>query len=506
MILPSPRDYQQKGIDLTRKAYSDGHRKILFYLATGGGKSVIFIHLVYNLLSKNKPVILVMRRRQLVFQAQKHFAKYGIESSVLMANIKNNPNANLQICSIDTIARLKDIENLKRYYAVIVDEAHDCTSDAYKDFLKEINAELYIGLTASPFPIGKKVHDFWDCCIKPIEIHELVKKGFLTNCSIYNPDELDLSDIKTTGGDYNNKQLGDKMSELEIIGDVVSSYKKFGNNLPAICFAVNKEHSIKLCQEFNEANISAVHCDESSNQKERDNAIKDLKEGKIKILCNVNIFSTGVDIPEAIVGIMARPTKSEVLYIQQIGRLLRPYRRCGKCNSGYDNSEKCPFCGYDKPSYIKKSAIIIDNANNIDRHGHPFKVRYPTLKQEDIKKKKEEEKYEFKTKTCKTCFATFMANLKACPECGNTNEKVQRTIKKKDGTIVPYDEFAMIMKKLNEYEMVKLEKGLKPHFPYFKLYEDFGDLIYEYPDLRIPKFIGRVYKENKEKETGHVYR
>lgn len=501
------REYQSKAFNLMKKAFCDGHKKIMLFMATGSGKGFIFQQISKNSISKGNKTLLVMRRRSLIFQSKKRMESIGIKSSVIMGSEKGfNPDLNMQICSIDTITRRNNIDFLYNFDVVIVDECHDCTSNSYKKFLDKFSKKTtFIGLTASPFPVGSKVHDFWDCCVKPIEVHELVKQGFLTECSIFLPGEIDLNGIKTVAGDYHQGQLADTMSQLEIIGDVVESYKRFGNNMAAICFAVNKEHSIKLCMEFNEQGIPAVHCDESTNQKDRDAAIEKLRTGKIKVLCNVNIFSTGVDIPEAIVGIMARPTQSEVLYIQQIGRLLRPYRKCGKCSTGYDNSDQCPICGYDKPSFIKGSAIIIDNGNNIERHGHPFKVRHPVLKKEDIKKRKEDDVYEFKIKNCKECFAAYSAHLQKCPECGYSNEKVQRTIKKKDGQIVPYDEFSAIRKKLLDYEKIKLEKGLKPNFPYFKIYEDFGDLVYEYEGLNIPKWVANIVKKNQIKEQRNIY-
>lgn len=499
------RPYQSKGIDLTRKAFSDGFNKILFFLATGGGKSVIFITLVNNLLSKNNRVILVMRRKQLVLQAQRHFAKHGISSSVIMGNEKGLDKTNkLQICSIDTVMR-RDISFMQEFEAVIVDEAHDTTSNNYREFLDSIKAKIFIGLTATPFKVGKKVQDFWQCCVKPIEAHELRDQGYLTDARIYIPSNIDLSDVKTDSktGDYQQKQLAEKMGQLEIIGDVVAGYKKFGEDKPAICFAVNKDHSIKLCAEFNNSGIPAVHCDESTKQKERDQSIEKLVSGEIKVLCNVNIFSTGVDIPQAEVLIMARPTKSEILYIQQVGRGLRPYRRCGKCHSAYDNSENCPVCGYDKPEYVKRHCTIIDNGNNISRFGPPFKVRNAILSEEDEKKKQEKEKDEFQIKTCKFCFAAYSANLKSCPECEKENDKVQREIKRADGTIVPYDEFEFIQRRLLELEKVKIMRGLKSNFPFFKLYEEFGDLVYQYPVLNVPKWIPKIIEKNSKDK---VYR
>jgi DNA repair protein RadD len=509
MKLPTPRDYQQKGLDLLRQAYADGFRKILFFLATGGGKSVIFILLVAGLLRNKKKILLVVKRRQLVFQAQRHFSKWGIDSSIMIGSTKGfNSSCNLQICSIDTIAR-RDISFLAGFDFTIIDECHDATSDSYQELFKQLlemnPCMTFIGLTASPFPIGKKVHNFWGCCVKPIEVHELRERGFLTPCDVFIPSEIDLSKMKTKAGDYDQKELSEKMSEMEIIGDVVETYKKLGQNKAAILFAVNKEHSLLMAEAFKQAGIPAVHCDESTPQKERDDSIKKLQAGEIKILCNVNIFSTGVDIPEAEVGIMARPTKSEVLYIQQVGRLLRPYRRCGKCKSSYDNSEKCYVCGYDKPEYIKEKAIILDHGNNIARHGSPFRIRKATLTKEDVKEKEKEDGDLIAVKTCKACFIAFPAHLKSCPNCDHENEKRQRVIKRSDGKLVPYDEILEMEESLKDFELTQRIKGLKPNFKFFKLYEKYGDAVYLYPELKVPKWIPKIIAQNSAAE-GKVYR
>jgi superfamily II DNA or RNA helicase len=506
--LPKARDYQEKGLTLMRKAFQEGNRKIMFWLATGGGKSVIFILLVAGLLSNKKKVLLVVKRRQLVFQTQRHFSKWGILSSIMIGATKGfNKALPLQICSIDTIAR-RDISFLGDFDFTIVDECHDTTSDNYKELFKqlqEMNPNMaFIGLTATPFPIGKKIHDFWQCCVKPIEVHELRDRGYLTPCDVFIPSEIDLSSIGTKAGDYDQKDLAEKMSDMEIIGDVVETYQKLGNNKPAILFAVNKEHSILMAEAFTQAGIPAIHCDESTPQKERDEAIKGLQTGKYKILSNVNIFSTGVDIPEAEVGIMARPTKSEVLYIQQVGRLLRPYRRCGKCKTAYDNSEKCPVCGYDKPEYIKEKAVILDHGNNISRHGSPFRIRKAVLTKEDVKEKEKDDSEMIAVKTCKNCFIAYPAHLKICPSCQIENEKQQRVIKRKDGKLVPYNEFLEIQESLKDFELTQRLKGLKPNFKFFKLYEKYGDTVYLYPELKVPKWIPKIVEKNSSE--GKVYR
>jgi superfamily II DNA or RNA helicase len=505
MSLPTPRPYQAHGLNLTRKAYAEGHRKILFWLATGGGKSAIFLNLTANLLKSGSPTIIVMRRRQLIFQTKNHFEKCGIKASVIMGNSAGfDPSCNLQICSIDTVIR-RDLSFLTRFKACIVDECHDATSESYQNFFTKINVPLYIGLTASPFPVGKKVHDFWTCCVNPIQAFQLRDMGFLVPCDLFIPPEVDLSDIATDSktGDYKSKPLSEKMSKLEIIGDVVKTYQEKGGGKPALCFGVDKDHSIKLADEFNQNNIPAVHCDESTPQDQRDLAIAKLKSGQIKVLCNVNIFSTGVDIPEAEIGIMARPTKSEILYIQQVGRLLRPYRKCGKCQSGYDNSPACPVCGYDKPDYIKTRAIILDHGGNTGRHGEPYAPRYAALKEEDKETSEKAKKERPLIKTCTSCFYAYSAKLSVCPSCGNEKTR-ERIVKTADGSLRPYDEFELIKNTLAELDTVQKLKGFKANWKYFKLIEKFGETAMKYQkDFNIPKFVPKVIAQQKQK--GIVY-
>jgi len=513
MRLPTPRKYQQKAIDLMRKAYADGKRKILLYLATGGGKSIIFLIFITTLLLNKKKVCFVVKRKQLVLQAQRHFQKAGIQSSIVMANSKGfDPNANFQICSIDTITR-RNLDFLQDYDFVIVDEAHDAVSPSYINFFDicqtVLKVKCFIGLTATPFPVGNRVHSFWDSCVKPIEMHELMEMGFLVDCDLYRPDEIDLSEVKITGGDYDSKQLSVKMRDMTIMGDTIALYKKYGQNLPALVFCVDKEHSISICEEFKRAGIQAVHCDDGTSQEDRDYAIsllkQSLRDNKPFALCNVGIFTTGTDIPEACVGVIPRPTKSENLWIQIVGRLFRPCRICGKCNSQYDNSPNCPVCGYDKPSFIKNKAVLIDQGHNSKYLGHPYLVRYPALTKEDLKKRSEAGIP--LAKTCRNCYAHYPVELKKCPLCtgAETREKFYET---KEGEFRLYNEYEQIKKTFTDLQRIQLETGKKPNWKFFQMYKSYGDTIMKYKEeFGIPNWVPKLYaKSQEEKLEGMIYK
>ena len=499
------RDYQKKGLDLIRESKA---KRILFWLATGGGKSLIIYSYIKGKLDQGERVVLIMRRRQLVFQIFETLEKRGITGSIVMASNPNFDEDNpLQVCSIDTLTR-RDISFLSGSVAV-VDEAHDTTSLKYREVLEKINAPQYLGLTATPFPVGKKIHDFWDECIKPIETHELRNQGYLVPSKIFVPKVIDFSSVKQSLGDYNQAEIERIMSDLEIVGDVVREYQEKGEGKRAILFAVTIEHSKLMARAFESVGIPAIHCDQSSGQKERDFAIDLFKRDKIKILCNVNIFSTGVDIPSAEVGIMARPTKSEVLWIQQLGRLLRPYRVCGNCKTEYDNSPQCPKCKKDMPSIIKEKAIILDSSANTIRLGSPYQVREAVLTRKQFKKKKDANP--LPVKICDSCFFAYLSHVKKCPNCGLKNEapKNTREIETKDGVLIEYEDsdgYIPIERKIVDYMASKKRQqihcGFKDSYYLFKTYEKFKDKVYDYPMVEFPKWVAKYYHKSNGKHRG----
>lgn len=501
--LPKLRDYQEKGMRLMREAFTDGKRKIILFAATGSGKGVWFLHMINNALRNKKRVILVMRRKQLVYQARDRFVSCGIKPSIVMANEKGfEPENPFQICSIDTVAR-RDMAFFSTFNFVVVDEMHDTTSRTYREFFSIFGQQtIFIGLSATPFPNGKKTHDFWDCCVKPVRVSDLVERGFLSDCLLYVPRKIDLSDVKINqrSQDYDSKELAAKMSKLEIIGDVLEDYKKIGQLKPAICFCVNVEHSKTLCLLFNRGGIESSHVDESTPQKERDLVIRDFKRGKIKVIFNVNIFSTGVDIPEIQVAIMARPTKSEILWIQMVGRAFRPCRICGECGTQYDNSQACPLCHENNPSFIKTHAIVIDSGDNCARLGHPFDDRMPAMKKDDVKKRESSKSL---MKTCKKCFFVYDANKKVCPSCHGVNESPSRVYTTLRGEIVPYDQFQEIKACFANLRNSEIFGHWNPNAKYFKLYEKFGEKCMAYKDeFGIPSWIPKVMKKKEMEKVG----
>ena len=463
---------------------------------TGAGKGLMMSEINALNASRNKKVLNIMRRRELIFQTESNYKKYhDLNSSVIMGNIKKiDPDKSIQIASIDTLQRRYKkgiLDFLLECDTIIVDEAHDTTSNSYRDFLKWLESngkkKFFIGFTATPFQIGNRSHDWWDSCIKPIEPTELRDQGFLVSDKIYAPKKIDLSKLKKAQGDYDNSQLFDVMSEMSIIGDVVKGYKEYGKNKPAILFAVNIKHSIMMAEAFRREGIPAGHYDQKHSSEERRKGILALKTGEIKILCNVNIFSTGVDIPWAEVGILARPTMSEVLDLQQRGRILRPYKICGKCGIEYGGEKTCPVCNSDHLKYEKREAIFIDHANNTDRHGLTYSVRQPAMEKKK-KRKSFSVGQEINIKQCPECFLYNLRTIQECEGCGYEFKVKERAIKEEDGELVLIDEQTYRSKLKEKIEIrwsyhqkaMRFNSIVHSDYPYEKIFKDFGVEVFDY--------------------------
>ena len=498
------RDYQQNLKVLLRESFSRGNSRVIAWLATGGGKTATFTDIANSLRLNKKKVLIVMRRRELIFQTGASFEKFtGHKVSTIMGNEKGfDPGNPVQVCSIDTISRRIEkplYEFLLDFDFIIVDECHDTCGNFESDlqkkyiaFLHKFKEKKWIGFTATPFNTGNKYLDLWEDIVQPIEPHELRDRGFLVDEETYAPKKIDITGIKQRAGDYDQKTLAERASDSQIVGDIVDTWNKFGENRPTILFAVNKEHSKLMAEAFRQKGIPAIHQDESHNSQERQNAIRKLSRGEIKILCNVNIFSTGVDIPQAACGIFARPTKSEILYVQQVGRVLRPYRRCARCGNDGGAEKTCQRCGSTEFSFVKRNAIILDHANNCERFGLAYDKRYAKLRA--TKKRAAKDEDDIRTKTCEECFAVYPSMMKGCPRCGHSNqvqerkgpEEIAGELERKKSADLRYARMIKIKNQLMKWS----NPEWKPSAKWLKLYKKYGEEIFEFKEeLEMPRWV-----------------
>jgi superfamily II DNA or RNA helicase len=467
------RPYQQKALDEIRKHYGRNEKKVFLHLATGGGKTVVFCEVLKAVAAKDKHAIMVVRGRKLVDQASKRLDREGVDHGVLMANHwRKRPRAKIQICSIDT---MYEREETPPADLVVIDEAHHATSEGYKWLANAYRDAFWLPVSATPYCRGSLRH-VADHIVRPITIKELIEQNFLVPPIYYAPSVPDLTGVPISStGDYVVKALDDILNQTHPIGDIVESWKKYGKNRPTLIFAVSVRHSEAIAKAFNDAGIPAAHIDADNSDQERDEAVNKLDTGDLKVISNVGIFCTGVDIPHLGCLVMARPTKSYSLFIQQAGRGTRIYEG-------------------------KKDFILIDHGGNVLRHGLITEEREGSL---DPMPKGQRPPGDGLT-TCFECYAVFERGVKFCPGCGALNEACASVSKDKkalnpiDAELEEADQFhLLVISRRGELKEIAKRRGYKKGWVWFKLKEQFGEEVankYQ-PQRQVPDFVRKRLAE-----------
>jgi superfamily II DNA or RNA helicase len=445
------RPYQEKAVDEIREHYKSGKRKVLLHLPTGAGKTVVFCHIMKKIALAKRPSIMVVRGRKLVDQGSQRLFREDVYHGVLMAKHWNNqPIAPTQVCSIDTLRsrRLRPPAEL-----IVIDEAHYAISDSYKEFLADYPDARILAVTATPY-VPVSLRHIADVVVKPTTVKWLIDNGDLVNAKYYAPSTPNLDDVEISKmtGDYKQDQLAEAMSQSGLVGGIVDHWKKLGDNRPTICFAVNVQHSKNIVQQFLGAGISAEHCDDKTTDKERGEILKRLASGETKVVSNVGILCVGVDIPSLGCIIMARPTKSLNLYIQQAGRGTRPF-----------------------PG--KNNFILLDHAGNVLRHG--FITDEHEVNLDGSKEKREGAA----PKTCPECFAVYESD--PCPACGYVKPIEEGSANKREiielgGELEELYELpveARVKRDIIIFSNEAKKKGYKKGWVYHKILAKWGEQI-----------------------------
>jgi len=420
----SLRDYQKDVISEARTQLRNGAQRLVIVAPTGAGKTIIAAKIMENTSMNGYKSIFLADRRKLIDQASQKLSDYGIDHGIIMAGRKPDPDAPVQVASIQTLYQ-RGIKNdalaLPNVQQIIIDEAHKSLGSMYEELVNEIYPHAYLlGFTATPIRTdGRGLGEMYDGIVEAPSAKKLTEMGFLVPMKYYAPSKPDMDYLKTIynaqKGDYNERKLGKYMEQnQELIGDVVKHYKRIASGKKAIVFASSVRHSIYLRDAFLEAGIPAAHLDGETPQIHRDRIYTGLREGTIKVLVNRGVVIEGFDEPSVEVCILARPTKSLGVYIQMAGRVLRPH-----------------------PG--KTEAILIDHGGAVHELGFVAADRLWSLdSDETIQEREEEEKekkdkdYELDPITCEQCGKIFTDSRK-CPECGWIKPREPKAVGVVDG-------------------------------------------------------------------------
>ena len=336
----SLREYQQEA---KKKIFSqwDHVDNVMYQMPTGTGKTRLFTSIirdisVWGLRNNNRPrILIVAHRTELIIQIHRSLNKYHVSHGVIAGCLKSERKLAepVQIASIQTITSSSNrniAENLNIDF-IIIDEAHHAIANSYKQLWKFYPESKKLGVTATPWRMnGSGFTEIFDVLIPSMSIADFMKQGWLSsyqyfsipaNCSI----EASIASIKDfdKSGDYKVNAMERVLDNDHIRAQLLDSYKQLAFKKKGIIYSISRAHSEHICAQYRSIGVRIVNIDSETPEKIREQYVEEFKDGNIDIIVNVDIFSEGFDCPDIEFIQLARPTKSLVKYIQQVGRGLR---------------------------------------------------------------------------------------------------------------------------------------------------------------------------------------
>lgn len=337
------RAYQSRSLVDARAAFSTGKRAVLLVGPTGMGKTTVASMAARGALEKEKRIALIAHRRELLSQATARFRSFGFEVS----NRIETPSRVYVVGAQKILAR----KRLPEADLVILDEAHHYAAATWgtipETYLKA-GARL-LGLSATPERgDGIGLGGIFDHLIVVAQIRELTDLGYLVPCRVSLPKR-----------EVNTMAL-----------EPWDAYQRYASGRAAVVFAPHVKAAEDFAKDFIAHGIPAGVVHGELPEDERDRALARFACGELRVLCNVMVLTEGWDCPIADVCILARLIGSPSLYLQMVGRILRP---CGLCSGciGRRNGDPSSRC--------QKVARLVDLCGNYDLHGHPSEDRVWSL-------------------------------------------------------------------------------------------------------------------------------
>lgn len=317
------RQYQRDAANAAWKGFRE-FRKQLMVLPTGAGKTIIFAKMAAH--PTLQPALILAHRDELISQAVNKIEEVtGIDASIEKAEShasRHSPIVVGSIASLATLTRLDGWAN-DHFKMVVVDEAHHSLSKSWQTVLEHFPDSKVLGVTATPHRGDRKnLGKFFENVCYEISLLDLVKQGFLSPIRVRTvPLKIDLTTIRRSAGDYSEADSGALLEPLlEQIGETIVENAKYRKSL---IFLPLRQTSRKLCSVLQERGLAAEHID--GDDPKRKEKLDDFKSGKITHLCNAMLLTEGYDEPSIECIIPLRPTSSQPLYAQMVGRGTRVY-------------------------------------------------------------------------------------------------------------------------------------------------------------------------------------
>lgn len=341
------RPYQAADIGRLRAEYAKGLRAVIYQLATGGGKTVVFSNIIAGAVNKSRTVGVLTHRRELITQASAKLDWTGVAHGIMAAGLDRDHDAPVQVMSIQSVINRLGV--LPQFDFLVLDECHHAVAETWAALLNSQPKAKILGVTATPVRrdgkgLGVDAGGFFQSIVCGPSVATLTQAGYLAPVTVYEAArKIDTAGLRKVAGDW---AAGDEMAARACVvtGDAVAEYQAKAAGKSAVAFCVTVAHAEQVAQAFRDAGLRSACVHGATPKPERDSTLAALGTGGIDVVTACDLISEGLDIPSIGAAILLRPSGSLSLVRQQVGRGMRPKA---------DGS----------------ALVVIDHAGNIERHG-----------------------------------------------------------------------------------------------------------------------------------------
>ena len=351
------RDYQIEAVEAVFRSWESGNKAPIVIAATGSGKTLLAAEIMRRA-TEPRPsfrAIFIAHRKELLDQTVAKAKLVAPRCTVgLVAADVNEFDRKITVASVQTLAarggqRLIEVMGRIPPKLVVIDECHHAPSPTYRrviDQIRQANPNVVLlGLTATPGRAdGTGLDEVFDNVAYEKNLFDLVRDGYLVPPrGVRVQLDISLDQVESKNGDFVESQLAQVINQPSVRRAIVRAWQEHGHDRKMIVFCANVQHARDLAQEFNDAGYPAASIEGGMKAKDRSTVYERFRSGHVKLLCSVEVLTEGFDEPSAEGVLFARPTASQSLYSQMLGRGLRLYPGKTEC-------------------------LVIDLVGNSDRH------------------------------------------------------------------------------------------------------------------------------------------
>jgi len=338
------RDYQRECLKIVSEGWRHGISKPLVALPTGTGKTVIFAYIIRAIASRAGRSLVLVHRDELLNQAKDKLLTIWPDADIGIVKAERNElEAAAIIASVQTISRENRLKELRdiHFDFLVTDEAHHAVASTYgriyDALLDDSGSQLHLGVTATPnradqIGLGK----VYQKVVYQKSLLDMIRAGWLCDLRcVQIQTEISLDRVHTRHGDFAENELASVINTENRNELIVEAYREHAagrlTGRLTLCFTCDVQHALDLAVTFQREGIEAIALSGKTPLDERRQTLERFHDREIDVICNCQLLTEGFDEPGIDCIVLAKPTKSSVLYTQMIGRGTRTFPGKSDC-------------------------------------------------------------------------------------------------------------------------------------------------------------------------------